>query len=40
MKEKRLPAIGLVGTVVAAGCSETTVLVLLFGAIGRSAVAG
>ncbi|MDP6706222.1 MAG: mercury resistance system transport protein MerF [Alphaproteobacteria bacterium] len=38
MKEKPLLGIGIVGTVVTAICCVTPVLVLLFGAIGLSAL--
>jgi mercuric ion transport protein len=40
MKEKRLLGIGIVGTVVTAVCCTTPILVLLFGAIGLSALVG
>ena len=40
MNERRLMRIGIVGTVVAAVCCFTPVLVILLGAIGLSAVIG
>ncbi|CAN0602132.1 unnamed protein product [Ectocarpus sp. 12 AP-2014] len=40
MSDNRLLATGIVGTVLAALCCFTPVLVILFGAVGLSAVVG
>ena len=40
MAGKKLVATGLIGTVIAALCCFTPVLVILFGAVGLSAVVG
>lgn len=40
MNDKKILATGLIGTVVAALCCFTPVLVILFGAVGLSAVVG
>ncbi len=40
MNDKKILATGLIGTVIAALCCFTPVLVILFGAVGLSAIVG